>query len=152
MGLPGGGAGQIDEAGPMLKFVSKALLSVVMDKTARDKLDAHREAKEKLKASTGDAPAKDAAGTAADKAPAANGKKRAAKPDNRPREMTDERKRIIKEALAIQRQKSEIFDALDDDSKAKLLIAAVRAMGLSPAEIERTLKPRKPGIKGPGRA
>lgn len=129
----------------MLKFVSKALLSVVMDKTARDKLDAHREAKEKLKASTGDAPAKDAAGTAADK-------KRAVKPDNRPREMTDERKRIIKEALAIQRQKSEIFDALDDDSKAKLLIAAVKAMGLSPAEIERTLKPKKPGIKGPGRA
>lgn len=136
----------------MLKFVSKALLSVVMDKTARDKLDAHREAKEKLKASTGDVPAKDAVATAADKAPAANGKKRAAKPDNRPREMTDERKRIIKEALAIQRQKSEIFDALDDDSKAKLLIAAVKAMGLSPAEIERTLKPRKPGIKGPGRA
>lgn len=136
----------------MLKFVSKALLSVVMDKTARDKLDAHREAKEKLKASTGDAPAKDAAGTATDKVPAAGGKKRAAKPDNRPREMTDERKRIIKEALAIQRQKSEIFDALDDDSKAKLLIAAVKAMGLSPAEIERTLKPKKPGIKGPGRA
>lgn len=129
----------------MLKFVSKALLSVVMDKTAREKLDARREAKEKLKASTGDAPIKDSAGTAADK-------KRAAKPDNRPREMTDERKRIIKEALAIQRQKSEIFDALDDDSKAKLLIAAVKAMGLSPAEIERTLKPKKPGIKGPGRA
>lgn len=130
----------------MLKFVSKALLSVVMDKTAREKLDARREAKEKLKASTGDAPTKDVAATAA------NGKKRAAKPDNRPREMTDERKRIIKEALAIQRQKSEIFDALDDDSKAKLLIAAVKAMGLSPAEIERTLKPKKPGIKGPGRA
>lgn len=137
----------------MLKFVSKALLSVVMDKTAREKLDAHREAKEKLKASTGDAPPKDtAAATAADKVPAAGGKQRAAKPDNRPREMTDERKQIIKEALAIQRQKSEIFDALDDDSKAKLLIAAVKAMGLSPAEIERTLKPKKPGIKGPGRA
>lgn len=141
----------------MLKFVSKALLSVVMDKTAREKLEAHREAKEKLKAASGDAQtkdaaAKDAAATAADKAPATPEKKRAAKPDNRPREMTDERKRIIKEALAIQRQKSEIFDALDDDSKAKLLIAAVKAMGLSPAEIERTLKPRKPGLKGPGRA
>lgn len=140
----------------MLKFVSKALLSVVMDKTAREKLEAHREAKEKLKAAGAEAKeAPKTADTAAAKglaSPPTPFETTPAKPDNRPREMTDERRRIIKEALAIQRQKSEIFDQLDDDAKAKLLIAAVKAMGISPAEVERVLKPRKPGIKGPGRA
>lgn len=142
----------------MLKFVSKALLSVVMDKNAREKLEAHREAKEKLKASTEEAQAKGAAKAADTGAPKALAspptpfETTPGKGDNRPREMTDERRRIIKEALAIQRQKSEIFDQLDDDAKAKLLIAAVKAMGISPAEVERALKPRKPGIKGPGRA
>lgn len=134
----------------MMKFVSKALLSMVMDKSAREKLEAHREAKEKMK---GDAPAADPAKADAGKsaAPGASAQLAAQRSD-RPREMTDERRRIIKEALEIQNKKSEIFDQLDDGAKAKLLITAVKAMGLTPAEVERTLRPKKAGAKGPDRA
>lgn len=126
----------------MLKFVSRALLSVVMDKSARDKLEAARKAKEEPAAK----PAEAAAAPPATKlAPSPALAKRAR------REMTPERQSIIREALDIQRAKQgEIFDNLSDDAKAKLLIAAVKAMGIPPDEFEKSLT-RPPPAKPSGK-
>jgi len=133
----------------MLKFVSKALLSVVMDKSARDKLEAARKGKDE-NAEKPDAAAP-AAATAARAlpgkpvlAPSPKTLKRA------PREMTPERRALIQEALDIQRSKDHIFDNLSDDAKAKLLIAAVKAMGIPPDEFEKGLT-RPPPSKPPGK-
>ncbi len=128
----------------MLKFVSKALLSVVMDKSARDKLEAARKVKDE-KAEKPDAAT--AANTPTGKpalTPSPKTLKRA------PREMTPERRALIQEALDIQRSKDHIFDNLSDDAKAKLLIAAVKAMGIPPDEFEKGLT-RPPPSKPPGK-
>ena len=82
----------------MLKFVSNALLSLVMEKKAREKLEERRAAK---KASTNEVQTAD---------PGANPK----------RAMTPERQELIRNALAVQRSKANIFDDLTIHQKEKL--------------------------------
>ena len=82
----------------MLKFVSNALLSLVMEKKAREKLEERRAAQ------------KASAGEEQTAAPGANPK----------RETTPERQELIRNALAIQRAKASIFDDLTINQKEKL--------------------------------
>lgn len=115
----------------MFQFVSKALLALVLDKRARDALDAAKSAP-----------------TPNPPVPAA---KPAAQPAMKPGPgpatapaMTDERRELIRNALAVQRSKQHVFDNLDEDAKAKLLIAAVKALGIPPDQVERELRrPRR---------
>lgn len=134
----------------MLKFVSKALLSVVMDKSAREKLEAARAAKARAQGN-GEAAAKTPSGTPAKTpsetpaAPPPMGRESLAPAvamaaKKGPRPMTPERQALIREALAVQRSQSHILDNLSDDAKAKLLIAAIKAFHIPPDEIEKSLR------------
>lgn len=118
----------------MFEFVSKALLALVLDKRARETLEA-------AKNSAPGNPAGGPAPVAPTTAPASR-KEPAIAPA-----MTDERRELIRNALAVQRSKQHVFDDLSDDAKAKLLITAVKAMGISPDEVERSLLGRR---KRPG--
>ena len=115
----------------MFEFMSKALLALVLDKRAR----------EALEAANGSALA-NCANTAAP-VPAKPPQSAA----SQVREMTDARRELIRSALAVQRSKQHVFDNLNEDDKAKLLIAAIKAMGIPPEEVGRSLLGRR---KGPG--
>ena len=90
----------------MFKFVSKALLPLVMDKKARKKLQALRDSES---GSPPDAPPADP------QAPPA-GKK----------EMTPEREELIRQAMAVHRAKSKILDDLSEEDRQKLYDVALR--------------------------
>ncbi len=114
----------------MFEFMSKALLALVLDKDAREKLEAAKTA------------------TQGPAAPPANPKTPTAPPASRfapgtAPAMTDARRELIRNALDVQRSKQHVFDDLSDDAKTKLLIAAVKAFKIPPAEIERSLTRRK---------
>jgi len=116
----------------VFEFVSKALLTLVLDKRARETLDAAKKSAPPAPPSTG-APQKPATGPAS------------------PPAMTEARRELIRSALAVQRSKQHVFDDLSEDAKAKLLITAVKAFGIPPDQIERELRrPRRnsdPGRK-----
>lgn len=121
---------------PLFEFVSKALLALVLDKRAR----------EALEAANGSPPANPMKSAN----PSAPAPARPSPPaPSRQRELTDERRDLIRNALAVQRSKQHLFDELSDEAKAKLLITAVKAMGIPPDEIERSLLGRRktPGPK-----
>ena len=115
----------------MLEFMSKALLALVLDKDAREKIDAAKTAAKNPVASPSKPkaiPAGPASRSASGAAPA----------------MTDARRELIQKALDVQRSKQHVFDDLSDDAKAKILIAAVKAFKIPPDEIERSLARKTP--------
>lgn len=112
--------------------MSKALLALVLDKRAREALEAAN--------GSPSAPPPKNAGSSPPAKPSPPAPPRA-------HELTDERRELIRNALAVQRSKQHLFDELSDEAKTKLLITAVKAMGIPPDEIERTLLGRR---KGPG--
>ena len=116
----------------MFEFVSKALLALVLDKRAREALEA-------ANSSTPANPTKGANTVAP--APAKPPQPSA----SQVREMTDARRELIRNALAVQRTKQHVFDNLSEDDKAKLMIAAIKAMGIPPEEVERTMRGRRKG-------
>lgn len=111
----------------MFEFVSKALLSLVLDKRARDALDVAK------------IPDRPAAGSAA----AGRAAPRAASQEKAPPTMTDQRRELIRKALDVQRSKQHVFDELSEDAKVKLMITAARAMRIPPDELERSLSQRR---------
>ena len=119
----------------LFQFISKALLAVVLDKCAREALEAGKNAPPAAPATSAPAPK-----------PAANP---AAAPTMAPT-MTDERRALIRDALAVQRSKQHVFDELSEDTKAKLLITAVKALGIPPDQVERELR-RPRNLPGPKR-
>lgn len=114
----------------MFEFVSKALLSLVLDKRAREALETAKTTP------TGVA------------APSATPPKLATEPA--PAAMSEARRELIRNALAVQRSKQHVFDDLSEDAKAKLLITAVKALGIPPDQIERELRRPRPK-SDPGR-
>ncbi|MBM3564803.1 MAG: hypothetical protein FJX42_01655 [Alphaproteobacteria bacterium] len=118
----------------MFKFLSKALLAVVLDKRARDALETE-------------------AAIAPPRAPA-NPKRPAAQasvPARPPVAPGEDKQALIRKALDMQRSKQHIFDGLSDDDKTKLYITAVKAMGIPPDQVERDLRRRtknRPPEKG----
>lgn len=116
----------------MFEFMSKALLALVLDKRAR----------EALEAANGSALANSTKGAnTAAPVPAKPPQSTA----TQVREMTDARRELIRSALAVQRSKQHVFDNLNEDDKAKLLIAAIKAMGIPPEEVGRSLLGRRKG-------
>ncbi len=113
----------------MFEFVSKALLALVLDKRARDALETTKHAPPAVSPQGQPAPA---------------AKPKSATPPAMTPAMTDARRELIRNALAVQRSKQHVFDNLDEDAKAKLLIAAVKALGIPPDQVERELRrPRR---------
>ncbi len=96
------------------KFFSKALLSMVMDKNARKKLDVLRAAKKEGDHKT----------TAPDMEPSGKEKK------PKKREMTPEREALIRNAMKVRQEKTKMLDDLDDEQKLKLYAAAMKAFNI----------------------
>ena len=90
----------------MFKFVSKALLPLVMDKKARKKLQTLRDSKS---GSPPDAPPADPQAPPAEK-----------------RKMTPEREELIRQARAVHRAKAKILDDLSEEDRQKLYDIALR--------------------------
>ncbi len=119
------------------KFFSRALLSVVMDKSAREKYDAIKREKD---------------GKAAPDRPPAKPATAPAEPDDglldvlpetlirdaiqaaedeleRKKNMPADRRRLIEEAMAIQRGKQKLLDDLPAEQREKLTFMAMHAFG-----------------------
>ena len=124
----------------MMKFVSKALRAVFPGKKKKPK---------KRTKDAGPAPAKDPIDeTEAAIAEAIAAAKRLADaaglpPDTKSRQkapaMTEQRARLIEEALAVQRSKSHVFDNLSPEAREKLTVMALKA--LAPDVLERMREP-----------
>ena len=134
------------------KFVSNALLSVVMDKKARDKFNAAQDAK---KRAIGELPASPAIAdddtdiprviptpTVAPKPPSGgpaddtamlvrqaldSAEAELTHRQNR-KSMSPERQALIENALAIHRSKAHILDDLDEDQREKLYVMAMQTL------------------------
>mgnify|MGYP000249402995 CR=1 FL=1 len=89
------------------KFFSKALLSVVMDKNARKKLDAIRGEGQGTPPLT----------------PEASG-------EGKKKEMTPERQALIRNAMKVRQEQTKILDELNDEQKLKLYAAAMKAFNI----------------------
>ncbi len=105
----------------MMKFISKALLSIVMEPDAREKLEKISQARKASMAKPTSPPGK----LPSDRAPYVE-------PDDgidvniRPpaRKDTPERRELIRKALEVQRSKSIILDGLSLENRMKLRILA----------------------------
>jgi hypothetical protein len=90
----------------MLKTVSNALLALVLDKGARDRLRRRRQADAETERARHIKEAEDAiAGV-----------------------MTPERRELIRQALAVHQAKSKIIEDLEDDDKRRLYALAVKRL------------------------
>lgn len=102
----------------MLKFVSKALLPLVIDKQARRNLEERRQA---AKAAADNAPA-------AEDAPATEGA----------RPVTPEREELIRQARAVHRSKAKLLDDLSEEQRQRLYEIALKQLrGISDKENDR---------------
>ena len=110
------------------KVVSKALLSVVMDKKARSKLEAAKARAEQAPQAETKTPAEDPR-VAARQALEQAEKDLAAKP-----KLSADRKALILQALAVRKQKTTLLDELGPDQKLKLQAMALEAFGLDPTK------------------
>lgn len=120
------------------KLVSKVLLSVVMDKNARDRLETRKEKK----------PARKAPPPASPKAPsvappqAAETEEthqlimdalRAAEQElTEKRDMTPDRQALIQQALDLQRSKAHVLDGLSQEEREKLYVVALKSLEAQP--------------------
>ena len=92
----------------MFKFVSKALLPLVMDKKARKKLQTMRDTKNDPPPNT----------TPTDPPAPPTGK----------REMTPEREELIRQATAVHRAQSKLLDDLSEEDRERLHDLALREL------------------------
>lgn len=113
------------------KVVSKALLSVVMDKKARSKLEAAKARAEQPSQAGTEAPAasSEELRAAARQALEQAEKDLAAKP-----KLSADRKALIQQALAVRKQQTTLLDELGPDQKLKLQAMALEAFGLDPTK------------------
>ncbi len=124
------------------KFVSKALLSVVMDKDARDRLEARKKTKPARKA-----PSPEPAPERPDPEPVQPPSQtktddtrelildalRAAEQEltEKPK-MTPERQALIQQALNVQRSKEHVLNGLSQEQRDKLYVVAMKTLQSPP--------------------
>ncbi len=142
------------------KLVSKALLSVVLDKSARDNLEIKKKIKQARKADA-PAPSSEAPSTAEpDPNPIssmsheetrqliADSLKAAEEELGRKPEMTSEREALIEEAMAVHRSKEHILDDISEEQRQKLYVLALKSLKTDPGSIVAPDHPsRKKGNK-----
>ena len=102
-----GGRDRAEEMTVMMKFISNALLSIVMEKKAREKLFQNRENRK-------------------NRQPSDRERNMQELQENIGRVMTPERQELIRNAMAVQRAKAKILDDLNDVDKQKLYALAVK--------------------------
>ncbi len=96
------------------KFLSNAMLSIVMDKSAKEKFHAVQENRKALKTNKKIAP-KSSAEMA-----------RAAMKEKKP--PSAERKELIRQALAVHKEQSKVLDNLSENEKKRLQLLAMHTM------------------------
>ena len=136
------------------KFVSKAILSVVMDKSARDNLKIRKKGKQARKAAAPPIPS-EAPPSTAPSPPAAEPEpdplasmsheetrqlivdslKAAEEELGRKPDMTSERKALIDEALAVHHSKAHILDDISEEQRQKLYVLALKSLKTDPGSI-----------------
>ncbi len=92
----------------MLKFISKALLPLVMDKQARTKLESRR--------------------AYSNGSPAGAAPPEPETPPAEKREMTPEREELIRQARAVRRSKAKFLDDLSEEERQKFYDIALREL------------------------
>lgn len=132
------------------KFLSRALMSIFMDKNARQAYDAIQEVKRREKTGDlGDAPA--AAPARAPQAPDTDDDilpetlvrkaiDEAAAELERKKSLPPDRQALIEQALAIQDSKRALLNDLPKEQREKLIVMAMHAFG---AEADKNAKPKK---------
>lgn len=144
------------------KLVSKALLSVVMDKTARGKLKTKKRARPAPAGDDADAPSlvNDQGDDRVDN-PAADRRARERQRrslldslsdadrrlSDKPK-LTPERKALLREMQAVQKAKAHLLDELTPEQRQKLQVVAMETLNVEPKPAKGRLKPRPKGPKG----
>ncbi|MCH7937359.1 MAG: hypothetical protein IH994_09780 [Proteobacteria bacterium] len=128
------------------KFVSKALLSLVMDKDARDRLEARKKSNPARKAPSPE-PAPEPPRELPDPEPARPpgrtktedthelilGALKAAEQElAEKREMTPQRQALIQQALNVQRSKEHVLNSLSRKQREKLYVVALKTLQSAP--------------------
>ncbi|NQU61081.1 MAG: hypothetical protein HQ512_08110 [Rhodospirillales bacterium] len=123
----------------IMKLVSKALLSVVMDKSAQDKIEARKKSRPKKAATpAAGAPQPVAVPQAAleteDTHQLIMDSLRAAEQEILGKQTaTPERQALIDQALAIQKSKAHVLDDLTQEDREKLFVMAQKALNTPPS-------------------
>ncbi len=140
------------------KLVSKALLSVVMDKSARDNLETKKKIKQDGKAEAPPTPFEVPPTAEPDPNPMStmspeetrqlivDSLKAAEEELGLKPEMTSEREVLIEEAMAVHRSKIHILDDISEEQRQKLYVLALKSLKTDPGSI--VAPDRNPKKKG----
>lgn len=109
-----GCADQLDPGTMIKKFLSNAMLSIVMDKSAKEKFHAVQETRKALKN-------KDKLDDLADATPVPQSPAVDAPP-------SVDRQELIRTALAVHKEQSKVFDNLNENEKRRLQLLAMHTM------------------------
>ncbi len=123
------------------KLFSKALLSVVMDKSARENLENKRTIKKVGKISSEAVPSKAPEVEDPRELIAASLKAAEEELASKP-ELTPDRQALIQRALAVQRSKSHVLDSLSDEQREKLYVVAMKSLEADPGAMVRKRPPK----------
>lgn len=129
------------------KLVSKAFLSVVMDKSARDNLEIKKKIKQARKTEAPPTPSEVPPTAEPDPGSLASmsheetrqlivdSLKAAEEELGRKPEMTSEREALIEEAMAVHRSKTHILDDISEEQRQKLYVLALKSLKTDPGSI-----------------
>ena len=135
------------------KLVSKALLSMVMGKDARDRLETRKERNPARKAPIPASP--EALSVAPPQAAETEGTHqlimdalRAAEQElTEKRDMTPDRQALIRQALDLQRSKAHVLDDLSREEREKLYVVALKSLEAEPETGPSSKKVRRKKVK-----
>ncbi len=127
------------------KLISKAILSVVMDKSARDNLELKNKTKQAREAAAPPAPSEVPAAAEPDPLSSMSHEetrqlivdslKAAEEELGRKPEMTSEREALIEEAMAVHRSKAHVLDEISQEQRQKLYALALNSLKTDPGSI-----------------
>ena len=118
------------------KLFSKAFLSMVMDKNARETLETRKKKKPAAKDASETTPK--TARREGDPGKVARESLEIAKRELEARpEMTSERQALIQKAMELQRSKAHVLDSLSAEQREKLYVVAMRSLDADPGSLVR---------------
>ena len=124
------------------KLFSKALLSVVMDKSARENLKHKRIIKKAREISSGEGPGETPEVEDPQELIAASLKAAEEELASKP-EMTPDRRALIQKALAVQRSQAHLLESLSEEQREKLYVVAMRSLKSDPGAMVRKNTPKR---------
>jgi len=128
------------------KLFSKALLSVVMDKDARDRLETVSRQREALKAQAAANPPPETEPELT-REQVLDSLRDAAEGLKEKKEMTPDRRALIEQAMAVQRSKEHVLSELSKEQRDKLYVVAMKSLKMDPTDPDPTPKKAAPRKK-----